>query len=127
MKIFVCKHPRCPKTYATHFGLQRHLASHQPKSYRCKECPKSFSLAQYLKEHSYIHTGELPFVCDHPSCDAKFKQAGRLSFHRKLHQNLIFHIKKVNRSKKPRNVTSVSRKGTLQNQMRAPVGDDSSN
>jgi uncharacterized Zn-finger protein len=60
-------------------------------------CFKSFALAQYLKEHTYIHTGQKPFTCEHPGCGRQFRQAGKLSMHRKIHQNIIFTISKVKR------------------------------
>ena len=84
-KPYVCSKPWCKKEYTTRFSLRRHLASHNSKKHVCVICFKSFALAQYLKEHTYIHTGQKPFRCDFPGCNREFRQAGKLSMHRKLH------------------------------------------
>ena len=90
---FLCKKAGCNKSYTTRFSLRRHLTSHQEvKQHVCVLCFKSFTLAQYLKEHTYIHTGQKPFQCDFPGCDKAFRQAGKLSLHRKFHQNIIFSV-----------------------------------
>ena len=55
---FVCKKTGCNKSYTTRFSLRRHVTSHSSiKQHVCVLCFKSFTLAQYLKEHTYIHTG----------------------------------------------------------------------
>lgn len=100
---FFCKRPGCTKSYTTRFSLRRHMTSHQSvKQHVCVLCFKSFTLAQYLKEHTYIHTGQKPFQCDYPGCDRSFRQAGKLSMHRKFHQNIIFtvhHSRKMDNSR----------------------------
>lgn len=97
---FLCKKPGCNKTYTTRFSLRRHLTSHQKtKMHVCVLCFKSFTLAQYLKEHTYIHTGQKPFLCDFPGCDKAFRQAGKLSMHRKFHQNIIFSVHHTRKTK----------------------------
>lgn len=58
---FICSKPGCKKAYTTSFSLRRHLASHNSKRHVCVLCFKSFALAQYLREHVYIHTGQRPF------------------------------------------------------------------
>jgi len=57
-------------------------------------CFKSFSLSQYLKEHMFIHTGQKPFECDFPGCTRAFRQAGKLSLHKKTHTYKIFSVQK---------------------------------
>ena len=42
-------------------------------------------MAQYLKEHEFKHTKELPYICGVSGCTLRFRQAGRLSLHRKTH------------------------------------------
>ena len=97
-KPFVCTHDGCTKTYTTRFSLRRHMASHSSvKKHVCVLCFKSFTLAQYLKEHTYTHTKQKPFACDFPGCNRAFRQAGKLSLHKRTHQNLIFDIKRVKR------------------------------
>lgn len=93
---YECKVAGCPKNYTTRFSLRRHIASHATtKQHVCVLCMKTFTLAQYLKEHMYIHTQQKPFKCDFEGCDRSFRQAGKLSMHKKLHQNIIFTVQKV--------------------------------
>ena len=54
---YACNVAGCTKTYTTRFSLRRHIASHsKTKQHVCVLCMKTFTLAQYLKEHMYIHT-----------------------------------------------------------------------
>ena len=95
---YECKVTGCTKTYTTRFSLRRHIASHSViKKHVCVLCFKTFTLAQYLKEHTYIHTQQKPFKCDAPGCNRSFRQAGKLSMHKKIHQNIIFSVQKVKR------------------------------
>ena len=63
-------------------------------------------MAQYLKEHTYIHTQQKPFKCDFEGCTRAFRQAGKLSMHKKVHQNIIFSIQKVKRNRLDQNPAS---------------------
>lgn len=65
----------------------------------CVLCFKTFTLAQYLKEHTYIHTQQKPFKCDYEGCNRAFRQAGKLSMHKKIHLNIIFAITRVKRNR----------------------------
>ena len=79
-----CTHEGCDKAFTTRFSLRRHLVSHLPaKQFQCKLCFKKFTLGQYLREHMYIHTGQKPYVCKYPGCGKSFRQAGKLSQHKK--------------------------------------------
>jgi hypothetical protein len=72
--------------YRTKYSLKRHYLGHLGiKQYECPHCSKRFSLPQYLEEHIYTHTGDKPFVCQHPGCEKRFRQAGKLSIHKKMH------------------------------------------
>jgi len=94
-KPFFCDVSGCNKAYTTRFSLRRHIASHSAvKSHVCLLCFKSFTLAQYLKEHMYIHTQQKPFKCDFPGCSRTFRQAGKLSMHKKSHTVQIFDIER---------------------------------
>jgi len=85
-KIYKCENAKCGKIFTTRFSLRRHTLTHMNiKQHKCPYCEKRFALAQYLKEHIYIHTGERPFVCKFPSCGKSFRQAGKLSIHKKIH------------------------------------------
>ena len=91
-KNFTCAHPYCNKQYKTKYSLKRHYLTHtRIKQHQCFYCEKRFSLQQYLEEHIYIHTGEMPFVCKYPGCGRKFRQAGKLSIHKKTHCTSHFH------------------------------------
>ncbi|XP_014221802.1 zinc finger protein 629-like [Trichogramma pretiosum] len=57
----------------------------RPKKYLCEECGKGFSNGGQLKGHSRIHTGERPFVCNHPNCGKCFTRNEELTRHRKIH------------------------------------------
>jgi uncharacterized Zn-finger protein len=95
---YECKYHDCDKKFTTRFSLRRHVATHAPaKQYICVICYKKFSLSQYLKEHTYIHTGQKPFKCPYEGCTKAFRQAGKLSLHKKLHENKIFLVQKVKR------------------------------
>ena len=83
---YPCQYEGCSRTYKSKFSLKRHYLSHQGiRNHRCPYCNKGFALAQYLREHIHIHTGEKPFVCNYPGCGKQFRQAGKLSIHKKEH------------------------------------------
>lgn len=65
-------------------------SSGEPKSsgYKCKYCSKSLSTKQSLREHSYIHTGQKPYVCKEPGCNQTFRQSSQLSYHKRIHTEL---------------------------------------
>ena len=85
-KEYACDYGNCTNKYKTKYSLKRHYLSHMGvKQHKCSFCDKRFSLSQYLQEHMYIHTGEKPFTCKFPSCGRKFRQAGKLSIHKKEH------------------------------------------
>ena len=85
-KEYTCDYGTCTCKYRTKYSLKRHYLSHMGvKQHQCPYCTKRFALTQYLQEHIYIHTGEKPFVCKHPGCGKKFRQAGKLSIHKKQH------------------------------------------
>ena len=85
---YECNYPECDKTFTTRFSLSRHIHTHaSAKQFICVICYKKFSLGQYLKEHTYIHTGQKPFKCPQEGCTRTFRQAGKLSLHKRLHKN----------------------------------------
>ena len=79
-----CVFQGCTMTFSSKFGMERHQVTHQvTKGYTCQYCKRQFALPQYLKDHINLHTGEKPYVCSVPGCDAKFKQSSSLSNHKK--------------------------------------------
>ncbi len=88
-KEYQCDYGNCTKKYRTRFSLKRHYLSHLGiKQHQCPHCDKRFRLVQYLNEHIYTHTGERPFACSYPGCNKRFRQAGKLSIHKKQHTQL---------------------------------------
>eukprot|EP00357_Protocruzia_adherens_P033665 CAMPEP_0114984026 /NCGR_PEP_ID=MMETSP0216-20121206/7039_1 /TAXON_ID=223996 /ORGANISM="Protocruzia adherens, Strain Boccale" /LENGTH=317 /DNA_ID=CAMNT_0002346099 /DNA_START=156 /DNA_END=1109 /DNA_ORIENTATION=+ len=82
-----CSHEGCGKTFKSKYSLKRHMLSHlDVKKYQCEYCAKRFVLKQYLKEHTYIHTGEKPYACPFEGCGKSFRQACKLSLHKKNHK-----------------------------------------
>ena len=49
----------------------------------CNFCDKSFKSEFYLKSHTLIHTGDLPFGCD--KCSARFNRKDKLKRHGLIH------------------------------------------
>ena len=102
--IFTCDYPGCGRFFRTKFSMKRHTLVHNDvKPYSCKYCGKRFSLPQYMKEHTYTHTKDKPYVCGVAGCQKSFRQAGKLSLHRRTHDEYVLkqydctpgHIKPV--------------------------------
>ena len=53
--------------------------------FKCKYCFRKMSSRQNLREHLYIHTGEMPYICTEPGCGQKFRQGSLLSTHKRIH------------------------------------------
>ena len=83
---FVCNIGPCRKIFASKYSLKRHRITHDDvKRHPCPVCRKPFALPQYLKEHMVVHSKERPFVCPFAGCSKTFRQAGKLSMHKRLH------------------------------------------
>lgn len=50
-------------------------------------CIKSYAKASKLAQHVRSHTGERPFVCDHPGCGASYMRNEHLKAHQRRHQD----------------------------------------
>lgn len=90
VKFFVCSYEGCGRRFRAQFSLNRHLIIHSgARKFVCYFCGKAFSLPQYLREHQYRHTKEQPYVCGVGGCTRRFRQAGKLSLHRKTHPEYV--------------------------------------
>eukprot|EP00826_Nyctotherus_ovalis_P027920 TRINITY_DN218_c0_g1_i2.p1 TRINITY_DN218_c0_g1~~TRINITY_DN218_c0_g1_i2.p1 ORF type:complete len:195 (-),score=34.00 TRINITY_DN218_c0_g1_i2:173-757(-) len=84
--IFPCTHPGCVGVFNTRFSWKRHQLVHkEEKEFECLKCGRRFTLIQQLKEHSYSHTKEKPFICGINGCPRSFRHASELSLHRRIH------------------------------------------
>ena len=83
---FSCPFPTCDKSYVSNTILKRHIqATHNlEKRFKCSVCGKCLASQQNLTEHSYIHTGEKPYVCRVPGCGFESRQGTHLSAHKRL-------------------------------------------
>ena len=59
------------------------MAHRGEKPHYCKDCKKTFTKRQALKNHMVIHTNERPFKCK--QCHMSFKLAYSLKLHLKSH------------------------------------------
>jgi len=117
--VFICSYEGCGRRFLAQFSLNRHNIIHSDKKrFSCKYCGKKFSLGQYLREHEYRHTKELPYECGVAGCTKRFRQAGKLSLHRKTHPEYVpkkynYALNKEKRTKTKSLINS--NKGLLQN------------
>jgi hypothetical protein len=100
--VYQCTREDCGKLFKTKFSLKRHMLIHsQQKEHECPHCGKKFSLPQYMREHMFTHTKEKPYVCGVAGCPERFRQAGKLSLHRRTHPE--YNLKKYNYTLNPKN------------------------
>ncbi|XP_015172579.1 PREDICTED: regulatory protein MIG1-like [Polistes dominula] len=52
---------------------------------KCSYCNRVFPREKSLQAHLRTHTGERPYLCDHPGCSRRFTQSGQLKTHQRLH------------------------------------------
>ena len=64
-------------------------------------CEARFSRPFTLRNHKRTHTGEKPFVCDWPGCDYKSAQQTPLSNHKKKHQQELMQQEDATSSLSP--------------------------
>ena len=99
--IYPCAYPECGKLFKSRFALKRHSLVHsKEKLHTCECCGKHFALPQYLREHMNTHTKDTPYVCGVGGCEKRFRQAGKLSLHRRTHAE--YQLKHYNYHLNPR-------------------------
>ena len=88
-KVYICDFNECEKMFKAKYSLTRHIKSKhfKKKKFIWKHCNKKFALLHNLKEHEYIHTQALPFVCGIDGWTQSFRQRGKLCLHRWKHPN----------------------------------------
>jgi uncharacterized Zn-finger protein len=63
-KVYICDFKGCETMFKAKYSLTRHIRSkHFKKKLECKHCDKKFALSHNLKEHEFIHSQALPYVC----------------------------------------------------------------
>lgn len=64
-KVYICDFIECERMFKAKYSLTRHIKSKhfKKKKFLCKQCNKRFALQHNLKEHEFIHTQALPYVC----------------------------------------------------------------
>ena len=84
--FYCCMIEGCDRKYTTKFNLKKHIELHHLKQvkFACQDCGKTFVSKLNLQEHAYVHSGEMPYICD--LCGEKFRQISRLSLHKRHHK-----------------------------------------
>ena len=54
---------------------------------RCGVCGKEYAKKTRLDEHMRSHTGERPFVCAYPGCNAAYMRSSHLAAHSRTHRD----------------------------------------
>ncbi|KAL0485988.1 zinc finger protein [Acrasis kona] len=57
----------------------------EDKPYKCNVCKKAFAHFTNLRRHVKLHSGNKPFLCEHPDCGKKFARRSDLQTHARIH------------------------------------------
>lgn len=98
--LFMCSYEGCKREFFSQFGRDKHfstchdllnatqslkLNSNKFKEYKCnvEGCDFTCSKHHLLSQHSFDHTGVMPFKCG--NCDKRFKTLNHKTRHEKVH------------------------------------------
>ena len=97
-KAYICDFLDWEMIFNSKYWLNRHITSKhfKNKKFEWKQWGKKFALSHNLKEHEYVHTQELPFVCGIDGWTLSFRQRGKLSLHREKHPTYKKRVYKKN-------------------------------
>lgn len=77
LKHFKC--PRCPLTFQSTHELFTHMRQKYKQPTKCHECGKQLRCMANILSHSYVHTGEKPYIC--PNCGYSTRTRFNLRVH----------------------------------------------
>uniref|UniRef100_A0A0K0DHR7 Zinc finger protein n=1 Tax=Angiostrongylus cantonensis TaxID=6313 RepID=A0A0K0DHR7_ANGCA len=77
------EHPVACQQPREHGELEPGQLVPEGQAHKCQLCPKSFSSASGLKQHSHIHCSSKPFRCH--ICNKAYTQFSNLCRHRRIH------------------------------------------
>lgn len=55
------------------------------RNWKCLICDVAFKSKKALQMHTYRHTGEKPYTCEHPGCERKFRSQSNRDEHFRSH------------------------------------------
>ena len=74
---------KCNASYASPYGLFKHIRSHRYMKYKCDVCKRHFQFPYQINDHLKTHTGSNLYPCK--NCDKKFASRSSAKGHEKSH------------------------------------------
>lgn len=114
-KVYICEFNECERMFKAKYSLTRHIKSKhfKKKKYVCKHCNKKFALQHNLKEHEFIHTQALPYVCGIDGWTQSFRQRGKLCLHRWKHPG--YNKRKYKKNSELNKDVDITQEGAMEN------------